>query len=81
MTAFFAVLGGFCTTDFLQLVSCGPAAARRRGVEQCERSGFIPACRRWRFFAEILINLFVDKAVPEAELLLLDCAAEPGPGC
>ena len=41
------------------------------------RSGFIPACRRWRFFAEILLNLFVDKAVPE--LLLLDCAAEPAP--
>jgi len=26
--------------------SCGPAAARRRGAEQCHRSGFIPACRR-----------------------------------
>ena len=59
--------------------SCGPAAARRRGAEQCEQSGFIPACRRCRFFGEILIKLFVDKAVPE--VLLLDCAAEPGPGC
>ncbi|EOD14061.1 hypothetical protein EMIHUDRAFT_212014 [Emiliania huxleyi CCMP1516] len=59
--------------------SCGPAAARRRGAEQWDRCGFIPACRRWRFFAEILINLFVDKAVHE--LLLLDCAAEPAPRC
>ena len=56
---------------------CGPAAARRRGAEQWDRCGFIPACRRWRFFAEILLKLFVDKAVPE--LLLLDCAAEPAP--
>ena len=54
---------------------CGPAAARRRGVEQCEQSGFIPACRRCRFFGEILIKLFVDK--PEPELFLLECAAEP----
>ena len=59
--------------------SCGTAAARHRGSAQWDRSGFIPACRRWRFFAEILLNLFVDKAVPE--LLLLDRAAEPAPGC
>ena len=54
-----------------------PAAARRGGCEQWDRSGFIPACSRCRFFGEILLNLFVDKAVPE--LLLLDCAAEPAP--
>ena len=55
------------------------AAARRGSCEQWDRSGCIPACRRWRFFGEILLILFVDKAVPE--LLLLDCAAEPAPGC
>ena len=27
--------------------SCGPAAARRRGSEQWDRCGFIPACRRF----------------------------------
>ena len=54
---------------------CGPAAARRGGCEQWDRSGFIPACSRCRFFSEILLILFVDKVVPE--LLLLDCAAEP----
>ena len=42
-----------------------------------DRCGFIPAFRRWHFFAEILLHLFVDKAVPE--ILLLDCAAEPAP--
>ena len=35
------------------------------------------ACRQCRFFAEILLNMFVDKVAPE--LLLLDCAAEPAP--
>jgi len=51
------------------------------GSEQWDRSGFIPACSRCRFFAENLLNLFVDKVLPEAELLvlLLDCAAEPAP--
>ena len=59
---------------------CGPAAASRRGSAEgdtCDRSGFIPACSRCRFFAEMFLNLFVDKVVPE--LLLLDCAAEPAP--
>ena len=46
-------------------LSCGLAAARRRGSEQWGRSGFVPACRRCRFLAEILLNLFVDKPAPE----------------
>ena len=50
--------------------SCGPAAARRGGCEQWDRSGFIPACSRCRFFGENLLNHFVDKPAPE--LLLLD---------
>jgi len=41
------------------------------------RSGFVPACRQCRFFAEIFLTMFVDKVAPE--LLLLDCAAEPAP--
>mmetsp|Transcript_11358 Transcript_11358/g.36371 ORF Transcript_11358/g.36371 Transcript_11358/m.36371 type:complete len:84 (+) Transcript_11358:32-283(+) len=56
-------------------LSCGLAAARRRGSEQYDRSGFVPACRQCRFFAEIFLTMFVDKVAPE--LLLLDCAAEP----
>ena len=51
-------------------LSCGLAAARRRGSEQCDRSRFVPACRRCRFFAKIFLNMFLDKFAPE--LLLLD---------
>ena len=56
-------------------LSCGLAAARRRGAEQCDQSGFVPACRRCRFLANFWLDQFVDKTVPEP--LLLDCAAEP----
>ncbi|EOD20565.1 hypothetical protein EMIHUDRAFT_355144 [Emiliania huxleyi CCMP1516] len=56
-------------------LSCGLAAARRRGAEQCDQSAFVPACRRCRFLAEFWLDQFVDKVA--SELMLLDCAAEP----
>ncbi|EOD23821.1 hypothetical protein EMIHUDRAFT_367858, partial [Emiliania huxleyi CCMP1516] len=56
-------------------LSCGLAAARRRGAEQCDQSGIVPACRQCRFFADFWLDQFVDKVA--SELLLLDCAAEP----
>ena len=58
-------------------LSCGSVAAHHRASEQLDRSGSVPACSRCRFFAEIFLNLLVDKVVPE--LLLLVWAAEPGP--
>ena len=50
-------------------LSCGLAAARRRGAEQCDQSGFVPACRRCRFLANFWLDQFVDKTVPEPLLL------------
>ena len=54
-----------------------PVGSRRLAAAVLDRSGFVPACRRCRFFAEIFLNLLVEKVAPE--LLLLDCAAEPPP--
>ena len=55
-------------------LSCGLAAARRRGAKQCNRSRFVPAYRRCRFLADFWLIQLVDKVA--LELLPLDCAAE-----
>ncbi|EOD17418.1 hypothetical protein EMIHUDRAFT_210113 [Emiliania huxleyi CCMP1516] len=58
-------------------LSCGLAAARRRGAEQCDQSGFDPACRRC-FLAEFWLDQFVDKALETSSRCLLAASREEG---